>query len=533
MNQAYVFDNKMWIAGGADASDRMNDVWYSANGISWTQATTNAQWSGRYATYGLAVFNNQMWIIGGTNWITAWNDIWYSSNGISWTQATTYAQWHSRGWHVITTFDNKMWVTGGYYNPNMYNDVWYSANGISWTQATAYGHFSARQLSTLFAYNNRIWIIGGADNDTNQNDVWYSSNGVSWTKANNANWPARQYTSSLVYNNKIWILGGYDDYVLGVQFNDVWYSGTGDVTIEEKSATPTSTVFWYNGMEWESGSTSETTDTGANGKNPQYPYAGAIRVREYEQTSATTTYFYYNLKIATQPTFGEYDYYTDFGGKYLTSSSNSGSGHDETISSSWLRSSSATMNSPYTCTEGSAEECLNNAPTNGSWYVGMFNGLTFSIDNYTINFGTITPGAAPVDATNVLTVSTSATNGYVITAWSTQTMLCSYSDECGSEDIDDWGGTNESPSTWDSGVYGFGYSTDDTALLTGTADRFSGPKFAGFTHTGAGDVVADRSSSECPCSGQMNTITYRVAANYDQRAGDYETTIVYVATANY
>ena len=319
------------------------------------------------------------------------------------------------------------------------------------------------------------------------------------------------------------------DWYLGVHVADAVTTtthidtGDADITISEKTGTPASTVWRYSGG-WGSGAASQTTGTDSNGNNPQPTSTGAILIREYSNISGATTYYLYNLHIAWQSTYGEYDYYSDYGSNYLTSTANSGANKDAVIGVDWYRATVGTMNAVGT---------INEPPTTGSWYCGMLAGLSVSIDSYSVNLGTITPGAAPTDATNVLTITTSATNGYVVTAWSTQAMTCSDAGTCASETISDWTGTNASPTTWSSGSYGFGYSTNDYALLTGTADRFSGPKFAAFSHSGSGDLVADRSSTECPCSSQQNTITYRIAALPTQRAGPYSTTIVYVVTSQY
>jgi hypothetical protein len=321
----------------------------------------------------------------------------------------------------------------------------------------------------------------------------------------------------------------------------------GDITISENTAPgdggPYSTIWKYSGGWGEDPAASKTTSTDGDGNNPQPINSGAIRIREYSMTDSSTcnqannfvgcTLYKYNLHIAWQGTYGEYDYYSDYGQNYLTScwaGSNNACSNDTTdddvIGDSWHRGTIGTMNDVGT---------VNAPPTNGSWYIGMLNGLSFSISSLPggIDFETITPGAAPTDRTDTLTVTTSATNGYVITAWSTKEMTCSTSGICGSEKISDWSGTNSVPTTWSPGSYGFGYSTNDYALLTGTTDRFSVLKFARFSHSGSGDLVADRSSTECPCSSQKNTITYRIAASPTQRPGPYGTTVIYIVTAQY
>ena len=321
-------------------------------------------------------------------------------------------------------------------------------------------------------------------------------------------------------------------------------TGDNDITVSENSGTPQSTVFKYSGG-W-SGATSQNTDTDSSGKNPQPNNTGAIRIREYNRTISATTLYNYNLHInwvlQSGTNYGEYDYYDDYGREggseykqYITSClantstcDDDGTNSDDVIGSAWHREAPGSINGskPY--------DGLNEPPDSGTWYAGMLTGLSFGIDSFSIGFGEIIPGANPTnDQTNTLTVSTSATNGFTVTAWSTQPMTCSEVGSCGSSEIDDWSAGNDNPTTWSNGSFGFGYSTNDITLAGGTAGRFSGTKFAGFTRIGESKPVADRSNTECPCSNQQNTITYRIAAPQTKTAGPYSTTIVYVCTANY
>ncbi|MCK4592266.1 hypothetical protein KAT63_02360, partial [Candidatus Parcubacteria bacterium] len=318
-----------------------------------------------------------------------------------------------------------------------------------------------------------------------------------------------------------------------------------DITVSE--ASDALTVWKHNGADWGSPLASQTTGTDGTYKNPQPSTAGAIRIREYSKISTGTTYYKYNFKVDWQESYGQYDYFDDYGGNYLSSTLNTActtncdkviSGEDTTSAACtsqacrWHRTAPGTMTNPYTCSAGTGNTCINEPPNNGSWYVGMLTALSFTIDDYTIDFGTITPGADPTNnQTNTLSVTTSATNGYVINAWATA-MACSDAGLCGTEEIADYGGTNSDPGTWTTGA-GFGYSTNDTTLLTGTPGRFSGPKYAGFIHTEGGELVADRSGTECPCLNEENIITYRLASSNIQRPGPYQATIIYIATPQY
>jgi hypothetical protein len=103
----------------------------------------------------------------------------------------------------------------------------------------------------------------------------------------------------------------------------------------------------------------------------------------------------------------------------------------------------------------------------------------------------------------------------------------------GAHTIPDWSGTNASPTSFPNGSFGFGYSTDDSTLTGGTADRFTngGAKYAGFIHNGPGDPVADRTSG--PVVNEQNTITYRLAGGVGQQAGTYTTVVVYVVATTF
>jgi hypothetical protein len=57
----------------------------------WIQSASSAPWSGRYG-HTSVVFDNKIWVIGGYNGNNLLNDIWYSSDGINWTLATNFAR---------------------------------------------------------------------------------------------------------------------------------------------------------------------------------------------------------------------------------------------------------------------------------------------------------------------------------------------------------------------------------------------------------------------------------------------------------
>lgn len=157
--------------------------------------------------------------------------------------------------------------------------------------------------------------------------------------------------------------------------------------------------------------------------------------------------------------------------------------------------------------------------------------LTFGISSQTLTFTTLDSSNSYTDTskTTTLTTSTNAYNGYTIYGRETGPLTFA------SETIADYTGTNGSPTIW-TGT-GFGYTTNDSSLAGGTADRFTngGPKYAGLTTAIPGDPVADHTESveDSPVINEQFSISYRVTGDSTTPAGAYTNTIVYVVVPIY
>jgi hypothetical protein len=114
-----------------------------------------------------------MWVVGGAGIGMATNrDVWYSTDGITWTQATASAAFSARYYHSSAVFNGKMWVIGGQDGTGTRNDIWYSTDGSAWTQLSSFTGFSPRYGQSSLVFNNELWSIGGTG-DTDYKDVWY------------------------------------------------------------------------------------------------------------------------------------------------------------------------------------------------------------------------------------------------------------------------------------------------------------------------------------------------------------------------
>ena len=225
LSMSVVFCNRMWMMGGwfngrLPGHSAGNEVWSSTDGRDWQQVTEAAEWSARLAG-GLVVFKNRMWMIGGTenyyfgNNQSLKNDVWSSADGKYWTQATADAGWSPRAYHQTVVLNDRIYLLGGgNYVPAYHakNDVWCTTDGVHWEQLTEAAPWHPRLWFSSVVYRDRIWVLGGWSNNPFRNwgDVWYSSDGRNWTHMKSpVIWKARHEHSAFVFGDQIWVAGGH------------------------------------------------------------------------------------------------------------------------------------------------------------------------------------------------------------------------------------------------------------------------------------------------------------------------------------
>lgn len=160
--------------------------------------------------------------------------------------------------------------------------------------------------------------------------------------------------------------------------------------------------------------------------------------------------------------------------------------------------------------------------------------LSFSLSTNTITFSNLNNGNSYTDTkTLTVTTSTNASSGYTVKAYNTANLT---SLENPSDTVSDFSGNWSTPLTWSGGTYGFGYTSSDTDVQG--SNRFGGgTKYAAFTQSSPGDVVADHTSaidgSTGAVSNEQFTVTYKVSVSNAQPAATYQTSSIYIVTANY
>ncbi len=140
----------------------------------------------------------------------------------------------------------------------------------------------------------------------------------------------------------------------------------------------------------------------------------------------------------------------------------------------------------------------------------------------TIPFGTVTSASNGVVCQD-LTTSTNATNGFTVYARYTAAPTNALG-----QSIADWTGTNASPTTFPAaGTEAYGYTTNDAALGTGTANRFTSPSQEWAKLTTSNAEVAYAATG-------VTSTTYRighqVGVSLTTKPGTYTTTVIYTCT---
>lgn len=218
---AVEFAHYLWILGGF-TPERTNEVWYSADGLTWSQAA-QPPWSPRNLA-GAATLNGRMFLLGGygrdgDQQPTYFNDVYASVDGQSWELVTADAPWGPRAAFGLATHEGFLYLVAGNGPQGPYRDVWRTANGTSWELVTATAPWASRGMLATVSFKDRLWVIGGGVYDDafvynvkqNYNDVWSSPNGVHWTlETDQAAFSPRRFFSAFVQQDAILVSSGFE-----------------------------------------------------------------------------------------------------------------------------------------------------------------------------------------------------------------------------------------------------------------------------------------------------------------------------------
>jgi len=244
------FRGKLWVVGGAEYSSLpYTPVWNSDDGVSWTPVTTFGDGPYRLRSQ-LVEFNNRLYLIGGEGSRFGYvddfyrDDVWSTADGITWTETTPDAPWSGRWDHSAFVFNGRLWIVSGAVYPSYVggDDAWSSADGRNWVQETSGGPFSTGAMAAVM--NGRIWVVGGTtSSDSLSASVYSSADGRTWrTETTTAPYPGRLGAAFHALNGRLYLIAGWTgwDRATGADFraNDVWSSADGINWVEEVHEAP-------------------------------------------------------------------------------------------------------------------------------------------------------------------------------------------------------------------------------------------------------------------------------------------------------
>ncbi len=177
-----VFDDKIWMIGGFDGKNYLNDVWNSEDGINWVRVAENSPWSPRKTSV-VAVFKDEIWLLGGgvidgdpeTN-PTSEREVWVTNDRKNWRRVQTDLNRKWRGTPVV--FDGKLWLVGANRGGTFESAVWMTDDGSKWTELAA--PWSPRGAVAGWVFGEKLYMTGGKSSHTENgeikfvysNDVW-------------------------------------------------------------------------------------------------------------------------------------------------------------------------------------------------------------------------------------------------------------------------------------------------------------------------------------------------------------------------
>ncbi len=169
---SFVINNKGYIAGGYDGTDRLRDLWqYDATQNFWVQ---RADFPGtpRSSATGFAI-NDKGYMGTGYDGVDKLKDFWeYDAAANTWARKADFGG-SARYDAVSFGLSGKGYITTGY-DGNYLKDLWeYNPGTNSWIQRTSMGG-SKRSGATAFIYQNKAYVCSGINNgsSTSVNDLW-------------------------------------------------------------------------------------------------------------------------------------------------------------------------------------------------------------------------------------------------------------------------------------------------------------------------------------------------------------------------
>ena len=174
----------------------------------------------------------------------------------------------------------------------------------------------------------------------------------------------------------------------------------------------------------------------------------------------------------------------------------------------------------------------------GFQYVRSLIAFSFKISDREIALGSLSPEVLTTDS-NTLTVTAGSAGGWQVAAYEAHPLRLTKQGTCGTDNCiidttcDDGNCTETTATAWASdSIYGFGYNAAGNNVVSGFAFTNNG-NYKQFANMEAAEIPQALMSSPSATGSAVATITYKANIGTLQKAGNYETSIVFVATPTY
>lgn len=198
-HNALLFHDRLWMIGGDWWQHAYNhDVVSSSDGVHWTVEVAQTPWSDR-ALLVAGVHDDHLWVVGGQDLagpresFAYHNDVWRSADGITWEEVLPdgpESPTHFSGRGVIgelASFRGRLWLVGGgryrddAVGTSYFQEVWSSADGVTWTEH-APPPWDGRIWHDVRVFDDRLFVLFGSNPRGNLNEVWFTDDGETWER---------------------------------------------------------------------------------------------------------------------------------------------------------------------------------------------------------------------------------------------------------------------------------------------------------------------------------------------------------------
>jgi hypothetical protein len=172
--QTFSFQDKLWVVGGQTYMSEFTlaypDVWNSVDGISWNRVTSSGP-PPRAMIHGELAYKGRMWLVSGGLYDdpnrpkrSAYDDVWSSADGVSWRRELEHTPFSPRYFINVAIYDDRMWMMGGYNGTGNLGDVYYTSDGANWYEAVTPPTLVGRHSASAWSYKGALyWGIGNAE----------------------------------------------------------------------------------------------------------------------------------------------------------------------------------------------------------------------------------------------------------------------------------------------------------------------------------------------------------------------------------